>query len=296
MIDRRISSRPKPRAFFITGTGTDIGKTALSLALGAWALDKGLRAAYWKPVQCGSYPLRKDFLRGTTPRQPAEAAPPRGGDADFLRLRLPDLPVHTTFFFSAPASPHLAAEKEGRNPADIAWESRVEADAARFAECDLVLIEGAGGLAVPLNRQGLLLAHLLPALSNLFSLEIVAAAPPGLGMLSPLLLSRAFLQGLGFPLLHFVTVEISPKNPEEAGDRGSPRQEDGEGLLGKGLAAEIEADNVRFLSQQGLFFRGRLPYLDFLARGEAWTSEERREAGRPLMAGFEAIWEGGGFA
>ena len=45
------------KTIFITGTGTDVGKTALSLALLLWAGARGLRTAYCKPVQCGGFPL-----------------------------------------------------------------------------------------------------------------------------------------------------------------------------------------------------------------------------------------------
>ena len=88
------------KTIFITGTGTDVGKTALSLALLLWARARGLRTAYCKPVQCG------DFLYGEPPV--------KGGDADWIgSLAGGGTEAHVTYRLRLAASPHLAAEREG---------------------------------------------------------------------------------------------------------------------------------------------------------------------------------------
>lgn len=113
---------------FITGTGTDIGKTVV-----ASVITEALGADYWKPVQAG-------FDTGT--------------DA----LRLQDLLSNSTsivhpelYKLSLPASPHIAAKKDGvRIDLDSIIE-RCGQIIAHSGKGKPLVIEGAGGLMVPLN-------------------------------------------------------------------------------------------------------------------------------------------------
>ena len=108
--------------FIVTGTDTGIGKTVFSAALVA-ALD----GVYWKPVQAG--------LDGPTDAQTVQRL--SGLPADRM---MPEM-----FRLSRPLSPHLAAEAEGiairRRMLDLPDVSRP------------LVVEGAGGLLVPLSRQ-----------------------------------------------------------------------------------------------------------------------------------------------
>lgn len=106
----------------VTGTDTGIGKTVFSAAL-ADALD----ASYWKPVQSG---LEEETDSETVAR--LGRLPPARILAEAWRLRMP-------------ASPHLAAEADG-----------VTIDPAALSPPETagpLVIEGAGGLLVPLDRQ-----------------------------------------------------------------------------------------------------------------------------------------------
>jgi len=110
---------------FITGIGTDIGKTVV-----AAILAEALEASYWKPVQAG-------FDHGTDSQWIAERiSHPRD------RIR-PE-----TYMLSLPASPHIAARKEGLT-IDL---DRIAAGLRSFSPLpDYLIIEGAGGLLAPLN-------------------------------------------------------------------------------------------------------------------------------------------------
>jgi dethiobiotin synthetase len=159
----------------ITGTGTGIGKTALAAATLLYGQSLGKRMAYCKPVQSGS----SDLPGGKG----------QGGDAEWLshKLGLPNQPglINSGIPISGitysvlarlkmAASPHLAAEAEGiKLSRDVL--SRAIADLS--TQHDWVVVEGAGGAAVPFSRQGWGIAHL-----NLPITWIVAAAP-GLGTL-----------------------------------------------------------------------------------------------------------------
>lgn len=109
------------QALVVTGTDTGIGKTVFSAAL-----VQALNAFYWKPIQSG---LEEETDSQAVARLAAAEA----------RV-LPEL-----YCLKLPASPHRAAEVEGRaiNPADLTIPA---------VEGPLV-IEGAGGLLVPLTRK-----------------------------------------------------------------------------------------------------------------------------------------------
>lgn len=110
------------RVFVVAGTDTGIGKTVFSAAL-AYAL----KACYWKPVQSG--------LEGETDSEVVErlaALPPYHILPEQWRLQMP-------------ASPHISAFVQG---------VEINPDALNIPHCDRALIiEGAGGLMVPLNRS-----------------------------------------------------------------------------------------------------------------------------------------------
>lgn len=118
---------------FITGIGTDIGKT-----VAAAILTEALRAGYWKPVQAG-------FEGGT--------------DSEWVKAVLSN-PVSRiypeVYKLALPASPHKAAREEGLDIRldEISWQYRklYTAHLAAGGE-EFLIIEGAGGLMVPLNDR-----------------------------------------------------------------------------------------------------------------------------------------------
>lgn len=140
---------------FITGIGTDVGKTVV-----AAIITEALQAAYWKPVQAG-------FKEGTDSEWVAE------------RIRHPHGRIFAeTYRLSLPASPHIAARQEGvqidldritrhyqeiSSAAALSENSSAPANhaspvAPKGAETpspapDFLIIEGAGGLMVPLNER-----------------------------------------------------------------------------------------------------------------------------------------------
>ncbi len=110
----------------VTGTDTGLGKTVF-----AAALTRALDGCYWKPLQSGT----ED-----------------GTDSDWLARLDPtksDRILPEGYIFKTPVSPHQAAEIDGVT---------VDADALTPPECDRALvIEGSGGLMVPVTRQTLLI-------------------------------------------------------------------------------------------------------------------------------------------
>ena len=118
---------------FITGTDTGVGKTRVALAVLLALRSLKVDAHYFKPVQSG--------------------ASARGGDAGAAMQLFPrgtSCIVPPLYSFPLAASPHLAARLSGISirPDKIAHEIRKQA-----RNCDLLIVEGAGGLLVPLNGR-----------------------------------------------------------------------------------------------------------------------------------------------
>ncbi len=153
------------RILCVTGTGTEVGKTSVSLAALLWAREMGLRAAYLKLVQCGSR---------NGPTSPENAFQ---GDAEWIEAAQPGaFAASAIYSFSDPVSPHLAAEK---SEAWIDPEWILEQTAMAADRSDLLIVEGAGGAAVPFTREGFSLADLAARAQW----PCLIACTPGLGTL-----------------------------------------------------------------------------------------------------------------
>ncbi len=147
--------------YFVTGTDTDVGKTIAS----AWLVET-LAAAYWKPVQSG--------LDGLTDSQAI---------SDLTSLQAPD--IHPSAYeLPEPLSPHESARRAG-----------VTISLDRFGlpvSRKPLIIEGAGGVLVPLNDNDLmvdLMAHL--------ATPVILVCRTGLGTINHSLLSLEVLRARG---------------------------------------------------------------------------------------------------
>ncbi|GAA1414140.1 dethiobiotin synthase [Kitasatospora putterlickiae] len=177
-----------PRVLFVTGTGTDVGKTVATAALAASALRAGLRVAVLKPGQTG-------------------VAPDEPGDAEEVgRLAGPAVPAPERLTlrelarYPEPLAPDTAARRSGL-PCLAAED--VAKEVATLAERhDLVLVEGAGGLLVRYDEQGRTLADQARATRELgLPTEVLLVASAGLGTLSTTALTAEALTARRLPLL-----------------------------------------------------------------------------------------------
>jgi dethiobiotin synthetase len=155
------------RGVFVTGTGTDVGKTVVAAAILAALHAGGERVAAFKPVVSGTeervdpdWPPDHELLAAATGADPDDVSPA---------------------VFAAALSPHLAAQLAGR-PLDRAL-LRGAFD-ARAATADMLIVEGVGGLLVPLTRE-----YLVRDLACDLGLPLVVAASPGLGTINHTLLT-----------------------------------------------------------------------------------------------------------
>lgn len=141
---------------FVTGTDTGVGKTVASAWLAALARSNGQRVRYVKPAQTGLAP----------------GAP--GSDADFVRTAA-GVEAIELLRFTEPLAPAVAAELAGEPIDSEALVSSVKS----LDDVDELIVEGAGGLLVPL-ADGWTMADLAAALGA----ELVVVTRPGLGTLN----------------------------------------------------------------------------------------------------------------
>lgn len=156
------------KKLFVTGIGTDVGKTVVSAIL-----VEALAADYWKPVQTGSYfSTDSDKIRKYITNTVSQIHP----ESYVLRQYM---------------SPHAAAELE---------DTRIELDKIILPETtNTLVIEGAGGLMVPLNEEEFIID-----LITKFDAEVVVVIQNYLGSINHTLLTLDVLRFRGIPVLGVV--------------------------------------------------------------------------------------------
>ncbi|MDP9183785.1 MAG: dethiobiotin synthase [Actinomycetota bacterium] len=160
---------------FVTGTGTEVGKTVVTAAVAALALDRGATVAVVKPAQTG-------------------VGPGEPGDCDEVtRLSRVD-DVHELVRYPDPLAPAAAARLSGREPMDPA--AFYDLVLRLHDDHELVLVEGAGGLLVRYDDEGITLADLARGLRS----AVLVVAGPQLGTLNHTALTLEALAHRGVEL------------------------------------------------------------------------------------------------
>lgn len=176
-----MQSKQSGQAIFITGTDTGVGKTVVSSLLLGFLLEKKIQTGYQKWVSTGGE-MPEDLLYCH--------------ENNGLLINPDTLDRQVVFRFLMPASPHLAAEQEGRQ-VDLG-KIRKEFNAA-VANNDLLVVEGVGGLLVPLRRDKLLADFMVD-----FQMSTLVVARSGLGTINHTLLTIEALRQRGIALLGVV--------------------------------------------------------------------------------------------
>ena len=173
MNSKRISL---PDRLFITGTDTGIGKTVISAIL-----MTGLQGIYWKPVQSGLEEITDtEWVRHKTGLPESHFRP------ETYRLRLP-------------LSPHASAANDG---------VRIDLEAFQIPQTNKgehLIIEGAGGIMVPLNER-----HFMKDLMKKLDSPVLLVASSSLGTINHTLLSLEQLKRDGIEIVGVVM--NGPKN------------------------------------------------------------------------------------
>lgn len=174
-------------SLFVVGTDTEVGKTVTSAILLA-RYCRRRRLAYWKPVATGAGEERDTELVER-----------------WIGHRVDILPE--TYLYEPPVSPHLAARRAKR-PIDP---ERIFNDLVRHGLADTkrnLVVEGIGGLLVPMTESGYLMIDLLRDIS----LPCLLVARSTLGTINHTLLSIEALRKRNLPLAGVVLV--GPRDKE----------------------------------------------------------------------------------
>lgn len=182
------------KAIFITGTDTGVGKSIASATIALLLRRQGHKVGVMKPVTSGC--LERDGKRISE-------------DAELMAFGagIELTPDCTPYLLMAPLAPSISAEKEGVR---IDFGVIKEAFQRLAAEFDYLIVEGAGGLMVPL-AGGLLMSDLAQHLG----LPIAVVARPNLGTVNHTLLTAFSARNLGLEVKG-VIVNRYPEHPDEA--------------------------------------------------------------------------------
>lgn len=178
--------------FFISGVDTDAGKTFVTARLAAQLQELGVNVMTQKPVQTGCTDEAEDIVEhrrvmGTGMTQ---------SDKDGLTC---------TYLFKKPASPALAASLEGKE-IDL---SRIDSDTAELARRhEVVLVEGAGGLMVPMTQSILAIDYVASR-----KLPMILVTTSHLGGINHALLSIEACKSHGVDLRHVVFNRFPTDDP-----------------------------------------------------------------------------------
>src|SRR5260370_305299 len=183
------------RAFLVSGPDTGVGKPRIACGLAAGFRSRGLRVGGMKPAEPGCESVSGELIA-----------------ADALALRAAanttdPLEMISPYRYATPLAPAAAAETEGREAPDMTQIRRCYEQLA--AKNDVMLVEGAGGLAVPLTWS-----ENYADLARALDLDLILVVNNRLGCLNAALLSLNYATGRGLRVAGYIlnnaTGETSP--------------------------------------------------------------------------------------
>jgi dethiobiotin synthetase len=165
-----VPALPPLADLLVTGTDTGVGKTYVTAALAVACARSGRRVAVLKAAQTGP-----------------------DDDAGWIRERVPGIVVRTVLRYDAAVAPVVAARLEGRP--DPSLGAIVAAAAELRVAADGILVEGSGGLLVPINER-----ETFADLALALGLPLLIVARPGLGTLNHTALTVEVARSRGIPV------------------------------------------------------------------------------------------------
>jgi dethiobiotin synthetase len=194
--------RPTIPGLFITGTDTEIGKTVVAGAIADWFRRRRFRVGVCKPIATGCVRRREGLV---------------SEDAEFL-AHCADAPGPLDLIcpqrYAEPLAPAIAAERAGR-PLD--WTSIDKALGEICDVSDVLIVEGIGGLMVPLDA-----GHTVLDMARWLSLPAVIVARANLGTINHTLLTLGALRAAKVPIAG-VTINRYPPDNATIAEETNPR-------------------------------------------------------------------------
>ncbi len=184
---------------FVTATDTDVGKTVVTAGLAAIMQSLGYKAGVLKPLQTGA------ISQGSFLISP---------DLAFVKKIDPYISTHASYVLKTPSAPYIAAEIEGVTyDFDVILRDYVKMN----QKCDTVIVEGAGGLLVPVS-PGVMMSDLVKRLN----LPILIVARPNLGTINHTLLTINSAKEQGLKIAG-VIINRYPEDTDDIAIKTAPR-------------------------------------------------------------------------
>ena len=180
-------------AYFITGTDTDVGKTYIASALVQHFCQQGLQAVGMKPVAAGAELVDGRLLNSDV----TELI--KAGNVDA------DLALINPYVFAPAIAPHIAAEQAGIR---VLLDNIQQSFDVLQTKADVVVVEGAGGFRVPINRQ-----ETMADLAVKLNLPIILVVGVRLGCINHALMTAGSIRAAGLNLVGWVANRIDPNMP-----------------------------------------------------------------------------------
>lgn len=180
---------------FITGTDTGVGKTVVAAAIAAHLRKKGKRLAVCKPIATGCLAGSNGLIS-----EDAQLLERSACSRFAMEMICPQR-------YAEPLAPAVAAQRESR-PVD--WDAIDRAIGAMCAASDAIIVEGVGGVMVPLDHE-----HMVIDMIRALALPALIVSRPGLGTINHTLLTLQALRSADIPIAG-VIINRMPASPDLA--------------------------------------------------------------------------------
>lgn len=184
---------------FVTGTDTDVGKTVVTAGLAAVMQSLGYKAGVYKPFQSGAEE-KNGFLISP----------------DLSYVKKLDFYVETlcTYLLKPPTAPYIAAEIDGINinPASVRRDYQTMKQT-----CEAVIVEGAGGLMVPVTKDTLMVD-----IAKMLDIPLLIVIRPDLGTINHTLLTINEAKSAGLDIAGII-INRYPQGSNDIAIKTAPR-------------------------------------------------------------------------
>ena len=180
-------------AYFITGTDTDVGKTYIASALIKHFCEQGLLTIGMKPVAAGAEMVNGRLINSDV----TELI--KAGNVDA------DIELINPYVFAPAIAPHIAAEQVG---VTVSLDKIQQSFDALQSQVEVVVVEGAGGFCVPINRQ-----ETMADLAIKLNLSVIMVVGVRLGCINHALMTAGSIKAAGLTLAGWVANRIDPDMP-----------------------------------------------------------------------------------